>query len=59
MRREIQAKALEDLISGKLKDISETPLYRDNGTIRNVPTEFFPWFAFMGWLNDRKTELFR
>ncbi len=59
MQKEMQAKALEDLISGKLKDISEAPMYRDNGTIRNVPNHFYHWFAFMAWLNERRTELFK
>lgn len=59
MQQEIQAKALKDFASGKLKDISEAPLYRDNGVIRNIPDSFAPWLSFMVWLNERRTVIFK
>ena len=45
-------------MSGKIKDITQVPLYRDGNSIRNIPDNFAPWIGFIAWLNERRTALF-
>ena len=55
---ELRMQTLQDLMSGKIKDITQVPLYRDGKSIRNIPDNFAPWIGFIAWLNERRTALF-
>lgn len=58
MSDELRMQTLQDLMSGKIKDITQVPLYRDGNSIRNIPDNFAPWIGFIAWLNERRTALF-
>ena len=54
MQYELQIEVEKDIQSGKITDITEMPLYRDEkGELHNIPDDMFPWFSFMAWVNER------
>jgi len=59
MSDDLKRQVLNDLMPGKITDVTKLPLYRDtNGTIQNIPDSFAPWISFEVWLNERKNSLF-
>ncbi len=58
MSDELRLQFLQDVLSGKIKDITQMPLYRDGDSVRNIPDNFAPWLSFIVWLNERRTALF-
>ncbi|WP_303826288.1 hypothetical protein [Ruminococcus flavefaciens] len=58
LSEEVRMQTIQDFMSGKIKDISEAPLFRENGSVKNIPDNLAPWMCFIAWLNARGTELF-
>ncbi len=54
----VRMQAIQDFMAGRIKDISEAPLFRENGSIKNIPDNIAPWMCFMAWLNSRGSKLF-